>query len=382
MANRLKGIRNHRGAWEVRWRGSDGRGRTKRFPLDTPQDALIKFRKKEIAKVTLAGPVEPRGTFEYERTQFLAGLKKGSSRWRDFTSQLAGWETHLKGKRLQAVTTAQINDVLTQWKIDGKANSTLMRQRSALMSLFAERAPDVNPVKGSITFTIAKPRPRAINLDIIARIFAKAPHCTTKARQMMIFYFGMRPSEIMRLRKDDIVLTGDQPFVFARSADESTDDSDGKGTNDRILPVCEGPQLEAVTMFVALNAYGKYSTAAARSSFLRWARAAGLPDEELIEGQSRLGRNRYRIRPYDLRHTFATELRRSGSDLADVQATLGHRQASTTERYAPKQDAKIAEAVSRSAIHTVPINLLSQLDKLSTEEKAALAARLLGQSAA
>lgn len=59
-------------------------------------------------------------------------------------------------------------------------------------------------------------------------------------------------------------------------------------------------------------------------------------------------RNRWRFQPYVLRHTAATALRAKGADLADVQALMGHKHASTTQRYAPAVSDKLFEAVART----------------------------------
>jgi integrase len=376
---KLKGIREHRGGWEVRWKGSDGKLRHRRFPLATSVADLKDFRDKEMARVTLAAPTVVRGTFEDERDRFLGTIKTGTRRHKDFTEKLAAWESHLKGLRLNAIETPQVNRVLMDWQSEGKSNATLMRLRSALMSLFNNRAPDlaVNPVARAMSFKIPKARARAIDLGQLAAIFAKAPECQTKARQMMVFYFGMRPSEIMRLQPRDLMLDGAAPHVFVRSQDENPEDSEGKGTNDRIVPIVSEAQMQVARMFVKWDSFGPYSTSAARTSFLRWARAAGITDDTLIEGQTRLGRNRYRLRPYDQRHTFATEMRKvDGVDLADVAAALGHRSLKTSERYAPRQDAKVAAGLAKSAIHSVPVNLMQDIAKLSAEAKAALLAQL------
>lgn len=286
---------------------------------------------------------------------------------------LSRWTPFFKGQRLNTIEATQINQILQEWQEEGKANATLMRLRSVLMSLFKYRAPDMtNPVLKAMSFKIPKARARAIPLDQIAAIFGKAPRCETKARQMMIFYFGARPSEIMRLRSQDIVLTGDQPHIFIRSCDAETD---GKGTNDRIMPIVSEAQREAAQLFIDLAAWGRYSTAAARTSFLRWAKAAGLGDDDLIEGESRRGTKRFRIRIYDLRHTFATELRKV-ADLSDVAAALGHRSLKTSERYAPTQDAKIADSLRRSAIHHVPVNTQALVAAMSQEQRQALLAEL------
>lgn len=371
-----KGIRKHRGGYEVRWTDAAGERRTRRFPLETPLSELTTFREKELAKVTLAGPVVQRGTFEFERDAFLKTIPEKTRRHEDFTEKLRAWEPFLKGQRLHSVETAAVNRILQQWQVEGRSPATLMRLRSALMSLFVNRAPDLkpNPVADSMSFKLPKPKARALDLTEVSRIFAKMPTCATKARMMFVFYFGARPSEIMRLRVRDIVLDGEMPHVFIRSSDVN---SEGKGTKDRVLPIQSDPQKDAAKMFVSTNAFGEYSTGAARKSFLLAAERAGMTTDDLVEGKSRLGRNRYRVRPYDLRHTFATELRKV-ADLSDVADALGHCNLSTSARYAPKQDAKVADAIAKSAIHTVlPTDVLAaQLRAMSPEERAALLAQV------
>jgi integrase len=53
------------------------------------------------------------------------------------------------------------------------------------------------------------------------------------------------------------------------------------------------------------------------------------------------------LRPYDLRHTIATALRKAGADLADVQAHLGHSSPRITQRYAPYDATKLAQALRK-----------------------------------
>ena len=52
-----------------------------------------------------------------------------------------------------------------------------------------------------------------------------------------------------------------------------------------------------------------------------------------------------RLRPYDLRQSFATALREAGADLADLQVHLGHSSITLTNRYAPAVSEKLAAAV-------------------------------------
>jgi len=54
------------------------------------------------------------------------------------------------------------------------------------------------------------------------------------------------------------------------------------------------------------------------------------------------------IRPYQLRHTFAIDMLRSGADLGDVQGLLGHASIQTTRTfYAPILLSRLTSAVQR-----------------------------------
>ena len=52
-------------------------------------------------------------------------------------------------------------------------------------------------------------------------------------------------------------------------------------------------------------------------------------------------------RVYVVRHSFASALRRAGTDLADIQYLLGHADPGTSEIYAPPVSAKHYEAIAR-----------------------------------
>jgi integrase len=119
-------------------------------------------------------------------------------------------------------------------------------------------------------------------------------------------YLGLRPSEIARIRRDDI----GEADILVRT---------GKGGRLRTLPLVTAEARLAIEGLIAHGAFGKpFST---HSMYKSWKRA-----------QEKAGPGPF-IRPYDLRHSFGTRLYAATGDQHVVAKALGHSQLSTTNRY-------------------------------------------------
>jgi len=104
----------------------------------------------------------------------------------------------------------------------------------------------------------------------------------------------------------------------------------GKGGKPHWKPLT-GEGVEALRSFIGTSAAGNFST----SSFYKsWMLAC---DDAKIT----------RFNPYKLRHSYATLLRRSGADVADIQELLGHKSPKTTQRYAMVIPEKLVAATQR-----------------------------------
>jgi integrase/recombinase XerD len=137
----------------------------------------------------------------------------------------------------------------------------------------------------------------------------------------LLYATGLRVSELIRVRLDDLVLDAD----FLRTI--------GKGSKERVVPFGESARRAILTYIetarpqfdkrgdphLFLSNRGRPMS---RQSFwmkiVKYARQAGFTG---------------RISPHVLRHSFATHLLENGADLRSVQLMLGHADISTTQIY-------------------------------------------------
>jgi integrase/recombinase XerD len=166
---------------------------------------------------------------------------------------------------------------------------------------------------------VKEPRtlPVVLGPDELARFFAGVKNLKHRALLMTAYAAGLRVSEVTRLRVADI----DSARMVIRVRH-------GKGQKDRYVML--SPRLLEV-----LRAYWK----AARPGDFLFPGAA--PDQPLTTGSVRKVCSRARraagldkhVTVHTLRHSFATHLLESGTDLRTIQVLLGHHSFNTTARY-------------------------------------------------
>ncbi len=104
----------------------------------------------------------------------------------------------------------------------------------------------------------------------------------------------------------------------------------GKGGRTASIPLVE-EGLSAARQFIDTDAFGEWKTQPANKALTKAAEMAGVK----------------RFTTYQIRHSFAFGLRRSGADIADIQDMYGHTNAETTKLYAPKDLKKQRKAIKR-----------------------------------
>ncbi len=209
----------------------------------------------------------------------------------------------------------------------GMAPRSIQRRLSAVRTfyefLMREQVCSTNPAHEVRAPKSKKRLPTTLDTDQMGRLLQFRTDDTLSTRDKAIlelFYSsGLRLSELTGL---------DIPAV---DLNDRTVRVDGKGGKTRILPIgryavdalrrwlLERAALPANDAAVFIGKGGRRLTP--RAVQLRvdtWARRTGLP---------------VRVHPHMLRHSFATHLLESSSDLRGVQELLGHSDISTTQIY-------------------------------------------------
>lgn len=193
--------------------------------------------------------------------------------------------------------------------------------------LLTEKLATVNP-----TARVEAPRsmqalPHTLSPTEVERLLA-APvgedpfACRDRAMLELLYATGLRVSELVGLKLEDLQLDVGYLFAF------------GKGSKRRIVPLGEAAIVEvrrylaearpflvreSADLFLFLNRGGRGLT---RQGF--W---------KIIKRRAREAGISKNITPHTLRHSFATHLLENGADLRAVQTMLGHADISTTQIY-------------------------------------------------
>jgi len=159
--------------------------------------------------------------------------------------------------------------------------------------------------------------PTVLSEAEVTRFFRDLSHPRDRVALLAIYAAGLRVSEVLGLKPDDI--DSDRMLIHVRQ---------GKGRKDRMV-------MLSPTLLEELRHY------------VRWARPhhwlfpGADPTQPLsaraLQRVCRLTGERAqiskRVTPHVLRHSFATHLLDAGTDLRIIQTLLGHRSVSTTTVY-------------------------------------------------
>lgn len=299
----------------------------KHFPTGTDKATMLAWLVK--TEIRYRGTRAKRtGKFDDDARAYLQAVKAMPT-YAQRKQHIEEWIAVFGSRRRADITADEIRAQLHTWrtvprKVKQRAKhgqerfkvvtlsaAAVNKRRTALMHLHSvlDGKAEPNPVKDVPRFAEPTPAPKGIPYAIIRQIFAKMPPSKSKAWLMVMAYTGIPPEVLRSVTADDVDLDGRTVALVGRKK--------GKGTQGRIQPLsAEG--IDAFKMMIREDAFGTITNTVLRRAFRRACKAA-------------IGRTD--LTPYDLRHSFGTEVYRSSGDIRATQVLMGHSTPQLTHRY-------------------------------------------------
>lgn len=235
-----------------------------------------------------------------------------------------------RGTPLERVERVDLVRYFQALRNAGISARSVARALAAIRGLFrflvAEKHLTKDPTENVETPKLWTTLPKALAAPEVEALLAAPDRTTTLGERdfamlEVLYATGLRVSELIRIRLDELVLDAG----FLRTI--------GKGSKERIVPFGDSAK-DAVVAWIEggrrrLDRHGDaalflsnrgrpLSRQSVWMMISKYARAAGI---------------RAPISPHVLRHSFATHLLEHGADLRSVQMMLGHSDISTTQIY-------------------------------------------------
>lgn len=326
----------------------------RRYPLGTDVKTMQRWQLNTKADLMASLPAPTvKGSIAGDTPLYLATLH--GRRRKDDRALLQHWiDSPLADVPRQQITRTMVKAQLATWEAAGASASSLNHRLRALRNLYRELDgdEDPNPTDKIKKRTEPPPQPRGVSYDLIEAIIAYMPDrgraarggtqtgvSLGKARARVMAWTGLPPAQVMQLQRVHFNRKARTLAVQPRRK--------GKGTPAQTIPLL--PQaVDALQGFFDAGAEGRFNMSA---FYQQWKRAQHALERALRHQVEQAGGDPStvtvpRIRPYDLRHSFGTEVYRRSRDLLAVRKLMLHAKVTTSERY-------IEGAVDEAALRAI-----------------------------
>jgi integrase/recombinase XerD len=264
-----------------------------------------------------------------------------------YRRDLADFGRYIQGPRrgLDALTSRDVSDYLLALRRRGLGARSVARRLSALRGLYRHLLRE-GTVTRDPTEQVDSPRPprrlpRTLSIEDVAALIetpdtGRPDGLRDRAMLELMYASGMRASEVLTLRLEDLNLTAG--YVICT----------GKGSRQRMVPV----GVQAARWVRRYLDGGRRPSAKRLDPGTVFLNRAGRPLSRqglwgILKRAARRAGLRATVSPHTLRHSFASHLLERGADLRSVQAMLGHADISTTQIYTHLPSAVVRDMYRR-----------------------------------
>jgi integrase/recombinase XerD len=226
-------------------------------------------------------------------------------------------DSSMREKRLDEISTEDINRYHQAWAAQGGTSSSLNQSVNALKLYFAHTVGTRLDLTGISRAKKERVLPKVLSKEELRKLMLASKANDKHYLMLMLIYGGgLRISEVLNIKISDIEIERNMLRI-----------AQAKGKKDRytLLPASTVGDIQQYVQKYQPKLYlfegqfgGKYSSTSVQKFLKKYAEAAGLNKP---------------VHPHMLRHSFATHLLESGTDLRYIQQLLGHSSSKTTEIY-------------------------------------------------
>lgn len=231
---------------------------------------------------------------------------------------------------LEQISVPEINDYILKLVRKNKISGSQQNQRINAIKFYYEKVLG----RDKIYIEILRPRqvktlPKVITEEEVSNMLIVDSNIKNKLIVALIYSAGLRRSELLNLRKEDII--SNKKMIFVRGA---------KGKKDRVTILSEYTLKILDTYFAIYKPNYWILEGPNRKKYS--ASSVG----NIVKRIGKKARVSIDITPHILRHSFATHLLEQGVDLRYIQELLGHSSSTTTEIYTHVSKKSLANIVS------------------------------------
>ncbi|MHA6484088.1 tyrosine-type recombinase/integrase [Paenibacillus sp. strain BS8-2] len=259
---------------------------------------------------------------ESDRKKMLEALKlRGYSpkTIRVYLSHLERYTAYVLQQRSSSETGKDLHHY-SLYLIDSGYSHAYVNQAISAIKFYRER---VQLIRDESSFVRPKKEsklPHVLSLNEIKKVLESINNLKHKTLLMLTYSSGLRVSEVVRLRYED--LDAERRTLIVRQ---------GKGRKDRQTLLSE-------QAYLMLQRYASESTEYGGKEWLFQGQYVGKhlterTAQKIFEQALTASGINKKASIHSLRHSFATHLLESGIDIRYIQELLGHRSSKTTERY-------------------------------------------------
>lgn len=291
-----------------------------------------KTNKKEISKTK---PIIPQAYYD-----ILDQRRYSESTKNTYLKYFADFMASFKNQELEEISHDSINQYILKLIREHRMSASQQNQRINAIKFYYEKVLG----REKEYFDISRPRkikalPKVIAEEEIFNMLKAASNIKNKLIIGLIYSAGLRRSELLNLRKEDIITS--KRMIIVRG---------GKGKKDRVTLLSE-------MIIELLETYYKefkpnYWVVEGVNRKKYSATSVG----NIVKSTAKKARVSIEVTPHILRHSFATHLLEQGTDLRYIQELLGHDSSKTTEIYTHISKKSLA-------------NIISPLDRISDHNK-------------